>query len=165
MGNIVNQSREYKIYDRESHRFFVVPKEVYCELKRHIWAAQKQAQRHGHCRCPQNRLWQCDGCCVGCAYRNHDGEWSLDQELEIKGDTRADSAADFEDGVLDGIYYGQVLKRLEELCPGASRIGCLRLAGFSEREIAEMVGIPCSTFRSRLKKARVQLLDEFGDVA
>lgn len=158
------QPRAYKIYDRESHMFFPVTKEIYYAHCRPIWAAQRKAQRNGLCRCPQSKLWQCSGCCAGCPYRNHDGEWSLDQESEIMGETRVDPDADFEDGVLDGIYYGQVLKRLEEICPEALRIGGLRLAGFNEREISDIIGVPRSTFRSQIDKAKAQLLEEFGDV-
>ena len=80
------------------------------------------------------------------------------------GDIREDESANLDGFVTDRIVFEQLLKRLDELMPDARRIGELRLDGFSDSDIADIIGIPRTTFHSRLKKAKAQLHDEYSDL-
>lgn len=75
-----------------------------------------------------------------------------------------DQSANVEEMVTDRITLQQLLGRLEELFPGASHIVELRMEGLSDRDIAEKIGIPRSTFRSRFDKVIALLREEFGDI-
>lgn len=80
------------------------------------------------------------------------------------GDIREDESANLDGLVTDRIMFEQLLKRLDELMPEARRIGELRLDGLSDRDISDILGIPRTTFLSRLKKAKAQLHDENCDL-
>ena len=83
------------------------------------------------------------------------------------GDIREDESASLDSLVVDRIVFEQLLKRLDVLMPEARRIGELRLDGLSDNDIADVLGIPRTTFRSRLKKATTYLLRRntaYGDV-
>ncbi|MHB1154873.1 MAG: RNA polymerase sigma factor [Eubacteriales bacterium] len=139
-------------------------KEFYYEYYRPIWCTQKKAQKRGQCRCPKSKLWRCDGCCLDCPYHSSGIVWSLEHEQELMGDIHEDPSADVESIVTDKIILQLLFKRLNELFPEACRIGELRMEGISDRDIANLVGIPRSTFRSRLKKVEILLRDEFGNI-
>ena len=79
------------------------------------------------------------------------------------GDIREDESANLDGFVTDRIVFEQLLKRLDELMPDARRIGELRLDGFSDSDIADIIGVPRTTLLSRLKKAKAQLREEYGD--
>lgn len=159
-----NQDREYKIYIPNTHQFIPVTKEVYYDYYRPIWRIQKQAQKYGQCMCPRSKLWRCDGCCLECPYHAAGNMSSLDYEQEIRGDVHEDQNANVEEMVTDSISLQQLLRRLEELFPGAGRIVELRMEGLADRDIADIVGIPRSTFRSRFDKVTALLREEFGDI-
>jgi len=80
------------------------------------------------------------------------------------GDIREDESANLDGFVTDRIVFEQLLKRLDELMPDARRIGELRLDGFSDSDIADIIGVPRTTFLSRLKKAKALLHDEYHDI-
>ena len=79
------------------------------------------------------------------------------------GDIREDESANLDGFVTDRIVFEQLLKRLDELMPDARRIGELRLDGFSDSDIADIIGVPRTTFLYRIKKAEAQLREEYGD--
>lgn len=161
---MTNQDREYKIYLQSIHQLIPVTKEIYYEYYRPIWRTQKEAQKHGQCMCPRSKLWCCDGCCLDCSYHALGNIQSLDYTQELMGDILEDPNADSESVITDRITLQQLFLRLDELFPEARRIGELRMSGLSDRDIAELMGIPRSTFRSRLKKIESLLHDEFGDI-
>lgn len=68
------------------------------------------------------------------------------------GDKHEDPSADVESIVTDKIVLDKLFKQLDELFPEARRIGELRMEGVSDRDIADILGMPRSTFRSRLVK-------------
>lgn len=80
------------------------------------------------------------------------------------GDKREDPCADVESIVTDKIVLDQLFKRLDKLFPEARRIGELRMEGVSDRDIADLVGIPRSTFRSHLEKVEALIREEYGDI-
>lgn len=159
-----NPDREYKVYIPSTHQFIPVTKEFYYEYYRPIWRIQKEAQKHDQCMCPRSKLWRCDGCCLDCPYHAPGNVWSLEYEQELMGDKHEDPSADVETIVTDKIVLEQLFKRLDELFPEARRICELRMEGISDRDIADLVGIPRSTFRSRLEKVETLLREEYGDI-
>ena len=149
MSNNENQEKDYKIYIPQSSEFIPVSKEMYQEYYRPIWRHQKKMQKLGNCLCTKGNHWKCDGCCLDCPY--HDRiTLSLDYELEILGDIRADECSNSEDTIL----LSSLLKRLNELCPEAIEIGLLKLNGFSERATEEKLDIPRKTFKYPIDKAK-----------
>lgn len=166
MKNQANQSpdREYKVYIPSTHQFVPVTKDFYYEYYRPIWCIQKEAQKHDQCMCPKSKLWRCDGCCLDCPYHAPGNVWSLEYEQELMGDKREDPSADIESIVTDKIVLDKLFKRLDELFPEARRIGELRMEGVSDRDIADILGMPRSTFRSRLAKVEALIREEYGDI-
>lgn len=157
-------TREYSIYIPATRQRISVDKAVYDEFYRPIWNTFRKAHRHQCCSCPGNRWWLCSGDCAECKYRTAGDSLSLEYEQELLGDIREDESASLDSLVVDRIVFGQLLKRLDVLMPEARRIGELRLDGLSDNDIADAIGIPRTTFRSRLKKAKAQLHDEYSDL-
>ena len=157
-------TREYSIYIPATRQRIPVDKAVYDEFYRPIWSTFRKAHRHQCCSCPGNRWWLCSGDCSECKYRTAGDSLSLEYEQELLGDIREDESASLDSLVVDRIVFGQLLKRLDVLMPEARRIGELRLDGLSDNDIADAIGIPRTTFRSRLKKAKAQLHDEYSDL-
>lgn len=157
-------TREYSIYIPATRQRIPVDKAVYDEFYRPIWNTFRKAHRHQCCSCPGNRWWLCSGDCSVCKYRTAGDSLSLDYEQEVVGDIREDESADLDGFVIDRIVFEQLLKRLDELMPEARRIGELRLDGLSDSNIADILGVPRTTFLSRLKKAKAQLHDEYSDL-
>ena len=58
----------------------------------------------------------------------------------------------------------QLLHDLAQIMPEAIKVGILREQGLAESAIAAELGIPRTTLRSRLAKAREQLAQEYPDV-
>ena len=113
----------------------------------------------------------CDGDCLICpfhapgdnlsldlTYKNSDGE-----EFSML-DKLADPSASIQDVVTDQIVLDMLFQRLAEIMPEARLIGDLRMAGLSDAEIADKIGIPRTTFLSRLKKAKELLQREYPDL-
>ena len=63
----------------------------------------------------------------------------------------------------DRIVLEQLFKRLADLMPEAADIGKLRMQGLSDEAIAKSIGIPRTTFLSRIKTAKKQLEKEYPD--
>jgi hypothetical protein len=158
------QTREYSIYIPSIKQRLPVTKAVYDEYYRPIWRTFNKAHRHGICSCPGYKWWLCDGDCAICKYRTAGDNLSLDYEREVLGDIREDESVDFDSFVTDRIVFEQLLKRLDELMPEARHIGELRLSGLSDAAIADIIGIPRTTFLSRVKKAKAQLHNEYSDL-
>lgn len=159
-----SQIREHYIYDADTKQRIPVSDEIYNEYYRPIWNTFRKAHRHGCCSCPGSKWWLCNGDCAVCKYRTAGDSLSLNYEQELLGDIREDESANLDSLVVDRIVFGQLLKRLDVLMPEARRIGELRLDGLSDNDIADALGIPRTTFRSRLKKAKAQLHDEYSDL-
>lgn len=157
------QDRDYKIYIPSTHQFIPVTKEVYYDYYRPIWRIQKQSQKYGQCMCPRSKLWRCDGCCIDCPYHAAGNVSSLDYEQELTGDVHEDPNANVEAMVSDQMVLQQLFYRMDELFPEARRIVELRMEGKSDRDIADLIGIPRTTFRSRLDKIAARLREEFSD--
>lgn len=156
--------KEHFIYDPATKQRIPVSDEIYNEFYRPIWKTFRKAHRHGTCSCPGTRWWICTGDCATCKYRTAGDSLSLEYEQEIMGDIREDESANLDGFVTDRIVFELLLKRLDELMPDARRIGELRLDGFSDSNIANIIGVPRTTFLSRLKKAKAKLRNEYDDI-
>ena len=173
MSNQANQSqpRIYKIYLPHEKQWVEVTQEQYQAYFRDIWATRKRAQKHGQCMCPKSKLWLCDGDCLACRFHAPGDNLSLDLTFENENgeehsllDKLADRSARIDDIVTDQIMLDMLFTRLREIMPEAHRIGDLRLAGLSDAEIADQIGIPRTTFLYRLKKAKELLQIEYPDL-
>jgi DNA-directed RNA polymerase specialized sigma24 family protein len=159
-----------KIYDRDSRQWIDVTEEQYRDYMRDTDRTRKKMQGRKECNLERSKFWLCDGCCVGCPYRMKGRMTSMDEQLgaEESGedftlhDVIGDPKSAFEDQTVDRIYYRQIINRLMDLYPEAIEIGELRMQGKNDSEIAEIIGVKRTTFRSRLEKAKKQIYEEMG---
>ena len=126
-------------------------------------------QGRGLCCCPRNKWWVCDADCLTCEYRNADVIASLDSPIGEDDDdltlmdTIADDSVVVSELATDRIVLEQLFKRLADMMPEAENIGRLRLQGLSDEQISREIGIPRTTFLSRIKAAKKQLEKEYPD--
>ena len=165
------ETREYKIYLPHEKQWVEVTKEQYYGYYRDIWATRKRAQAHGQCMCPKSKLWLCDGDCLACQFRSAGDNLSLDLTYSNEGgdefsllDKLAAGSAGVEDVVTDQIILTELIRRLGEIMPEARHIGELRLEGLTDTEIADVIGIPRTTFLSRIKKVAEAIKREHPDL-
>lgn len=171
MSNNANQSKTHRIYLKYTKEWVEVPEEYYREHTRYYDAFRKKAQYHGQCACPKNKFWLCDGDCYFCEFRRAGDMLSLDYESENEDgdsasmlDSTPDSAPLVDEVVCDKATLDQLFDRLSELMPQAEEIGRLRMQNLSDEEIADIIGVKRTTFRSRLSKAKAILAEEYPDV-
>lgn len=173
MSNQANQSqtRIYKIYLPHEKQWIEVTEPQYYAYYRDIWATRKRAQSHGQCMCPKSKQWLCDGDCLICTFKAAGDNLSLDLAYENENgeeysllDELGDQSVSIDDVVTDQIMLDILFQRLGEIMPEARDIGDLRLAGLSDAQIADVIGIPRTTFLYRLKKAKELLKDEYPDL-
>lgn len=162
-----NNTRQ--IYIRSQRRWQEVPEDVYQEHIRFHDTYRHRMQDRGLCCCPRNKWWVCDADCLTCEYRNADVIASLDAPIGeeddglILMDTIADESVAVSELATDRIVLQQLFKRLADLMPEATDIGKLRLQSLSDEAIAKKIGIPRTTFLSRIKTAKKQLEKEYPD--
>lgn len=165
-----NHVNPYRIYIKSSHEWVEVSEEVYRDHTRYYDAFRKRHQTHGQCVCPKNKFWLCDGDCCSCEFHRPGDKLSLDYETENEdGDTCSpmdaleDTSPLVDEIVCDKAALDQLFIRLNELMPEARQIGMYRQQGLSDEQIAKLIGIKRTTFRSRLEKAKAQLASEYPD--
>lgn len=171
MANKENQSKTEtrRIYIRSQRRWQEVSEEVYQEHTRFHDTYRHRMQDRGLCCCPRNKWWICDADCLTCEYRNADVIASLDAPIGEEGDdlilmdTIADESVAVSELASDRIVLEQLFKRLADLMPEAENIGKLRMQGLSDEAIAKEIGIPRTTFLSRIKAAKKLLAQEYPD--
>lgn len=156
----------YRIYLKATRQWVEVSEEYYRNHTRYYDAFRKRHQSHGQCICPKNKFWLCDGDCYNCEYRRagdnlsldykvEDGEGNEKSWLDDLPDTTPDAQSVLEDReLLDALY-----RRLEELDPEGRRICQLIMAGKSERESAEIMGLARSTYKRHREKLMADLFE------
>ena len=158
-----------RIYNRSQRRWQEVPEDVYQEHIRFHDTYRHRMQGRGLCCCPRNKWWVCDADCLTCEYRNADVIASLDSPIGEDDDdltlmdTIADDSVVVSELATDRIVLEQLFKRLADMMPEAENIGRLRLQGLSDEQISREIGIPRTTFLSRIKAAKKQLEKEYPD--
>lgn len=171
MANKENQSKTEtrRIYIRSQHRWQEVSEEVYQEHTRFHDTYRHRIQGRGLCRCPRSKWWVCDADCLTCEYHNADVIASLDAPIGEDDDNLSlmdaitDDSMTVSELATDRIVLEQLFKRLAELMPEAESIGKLRMQGLSDEAIAKVIGIPRTTFLSRIKAAKKLLAHEYPD--
>ena len=81
MANKENQSKQYRIYIKESKSWVDVNKEFYTDYYREINAYRKRQQEHGRCVCPASKRYLCDMDCMTCPYAKAGDQLSLDNTV------------------------------------------------------------------------------------
>jgi DNA-directed RNA polymerase specialized sigma24 family protein len=160
-----------RIYVKSTKTWLDVTDEQYKDHMRECDRIRNKMQSHKACSCPRNKFWMCDGCCDDCDYKVSGAILSMDAPMgEDEGgdefslhDIVGDPESDFESKQLKDLFYMQIIHRLGELYPEAITIGQLRLEGKTDTEISEIIGVPRTTFRSRIEKAKKQILAELGE--
>ena len=153
-------NKDKKFFVPVSGQWVEVSEEIYYEYYRPIWRTHEYAQRHGQCRCRKSDIWKCDGICQGCEFYTAGNQISFDGTVdEEEGDDLmlenaiADEASPLEEIITDMELLDALYEELERLESERRQI-CELLMQYSEREAAEMMGIPRSTFKR--KWSRVQ---------
>lgn len=171
MQKNVNQSKPYRIYDKQTKTWFEVTSKQYAEFDHWRTNLRKREQYHHRCMCPRNKWWLCDGMCQDCEYHAPGDILSLDMPTSnAEGDemtlleTLEDVTPSIESIICDKVELDQLFERLNTLMPEAMQIGQLRQDGLSDEAIAKIIGIKRTTFLSRLKKAKEQLAIEYPDL-
>lgn len=166
-----SQTRIYKIYLPHEKKWVEVTEAQYYAYYRDIWATRKRAQEHRQCMCPKNKQWLCDGDCLVCRFHAPGDNLSLDLTYENSDgeeysmtDKLAYQSTNIDDIVTDQIMLDMLFQRLGKIMPEARRIGELRMAGLSDAEIADKIGVPRTTFLYRLKKAKEFLQNEYPEL-
>ena len=153
-------NKDKKFFIPVSGQWVEVSEEIYYEYYRPIWRTHEYAQRHGQCRCRKSDIWKCDGICQGCEFYTAGNQISFDGTVDEEEDDDlmlenaiADEASPLEEIITDMELLDALYEELEHLEPERRQI-CELLMQYSEREAAEMMGIPRSTFKR--KWSRVQ---------
>lgn len=81
MSKNVNQSKQYRIYIKESKSWVDVNKEFYTDYYREINAYRKRQQEHGRCVCPASKRYLCDMDCMTCPYAKAGDQLSHDNTV------------------------------------------------------------------------------------
>ena len=163
-------ANQYYIYIRSTHERIPVTQQQFNDYYRDINAFRKKQQRHGRCACPEYKHLECDMNCVTCQSQRAGDSLSLDYTtVDDEGneqawiDTLADRSPLMDEIIADSQQLEQLFIRLKELMPEAIQIGKLRLEGYTDVDIAKRIGIRNTTFRSRLKRAKKILSEEFPE--
>ena len=134
-------------------------------------ALRKRQHRHGECTCPKALWFKCTTDCTTCPFRTTtnislDGIYS--NEGEAYGDeylfqeTKTDYIS-FEDTFANREECKEILKRVYELMPELIEVGNLRLSGYTNSKVAEILGTKRSTLDSRIAKIYNIIKKEFPD--
>lgn len=92
MVNKVNQSKEYRIYIKESKNWVDVNKELYTNHYREINTYCKRQQEYDRFICPANKRYLCDMDCFTCPYAKVDDQFPLTTLLVTVTATKRDGS-------------------------------------------------------------------------
>lgn len=144
----------------------VVSEEVYKEYMRPVWRERYHARKEGRCHVPYHR---CRGDCGTCAPHAAGTKISEntpicggDGELTV-GDMLADDAPSLDDIIIKKELYEALHAEIDRLDPEDRQICELIQAGYSERQAAEMLGLPRSTYKRRKAKLMAMLKGKLAD--
>ena len=155
-------NKDKKFFIPVSGQWVEVSKEIYYEYYRPIWRVHNNAKYRGQCRCTKSEMWKCDGVCQGCPYYTAGDTVSLDCSLEEDdGNLTVENTLESDDSSIESIIIDMELlealyNELESLDPERRQI-CELMMQYSEREAAEMMGIPRSTFKRRWSQVQKYL--------
>lgn len=170
---MTNNDKQHYIFIQNGNQKISVPKEELDAFYKETSVFRRRQMRLGLCSCPKRKWLYCDTDCENCRYRFDSYKtYSMDEavpgadddvEEMPKHDVITDDVPAFEDVIADVEQMQALLDRIREIMPEAIQIGELRLQGKTDAVIAETLGIPRTTFLSRLKKFRKALDEEVSD--
>jgi len=147
--------------DLEFQGRIYVTKEMYNEYMKSTWSEWKRNERSTRCQVSNGRggVKRCDKDCKECPHFRSGKSVSLDEvyekyELEI-----ADKSPSIIEKMVEEERNAALWKAVEELDPLDQKIMKLLSEGFSERDMAEALGIPRTTISYR-KKISLDFLRE-----
>lgn len=170
MANKYNQSKQYRIYIKESKSWVDVNKEFYTNNYREINTYRKLQQEHSRCVCPASKRYLCDMDCLTCPYAKAGDQLSLDNtvndgdgnEKSWLDDVPNESAAIAE--ILEDVELLHALyANLNELDLEGRLICQLIMHGKSERDCSKEMGLSRNTFVYRRAKLLQKLRSELKD--
>ena len=134
-------------------------------------ALRKRQHEHGECTCPRKKWNKCTTDCVTCPFRTTTNI-SLDGIYSNEGDSYGDEYLfqetktdyiSFEDTFANREECKEILKRVYDLMPELIEVGNLRLLGYTNSKVAEMLGTKRTTLDSRIAKIYNIIKKEFPD--
>lgn len=166
----VNQSKQYRIYIKESKSWVDVNKEFYTNYYRDINSYRKRQQEHGRCVCPASKRYLCDMDCMTCPYAKAGDQLSLDNTVsDGEGNEKSwlDDMPDESVAIVEMIEDAELLRalyaKLNELDPEGRLICQLIMEGKSERDCGKEMGLSRNTFVYRRDKLFQKLRSELKD--
>lgn len=132
-------------------------------------ALRKRQHERGECTCPRKKWNKCTTDCVTCPFRTTTNI-SLDGIYSNEGDSYGDEYLfqetktdyiSFEDTFANREECKEILKRVYELMPELIEVGNLRLLGYTNSKVAEMLGTKRTTLDSRIAKIYNIIKKEF----
>ena len=159
-----------RIYDKVSKTWYEVTPEQYTEFDRFRTNKRKREQYHKRCMCPRSKWWLCDGMCDDCEFHAPGDTLSLDKPVSNSegdevtlADTLVDPAPTPEELICEMDELEHLFEDLAKLLPEAFQIGKLREDGKTDGEIAEIIKIKRTTFRSQIDRAAAILAKKYPD--
>lgn len=143
-------------YIKINHELIPVSEEVYQTASRWKERARYHARRSGICG--QNDYRRCEGDCAACpwqqtGYRTVSLNSLLGDEHEQDTTLISESQPLIEDIVADQMMLEQLYQQLDQLIPNGARVFKMRANRYTEREIAQVLGIKAqSTLNYRIRK-------------
>jgi hypothetical protein len=146
-------------YTPVGKKLIPVSEEIYLYHSR--WVAKERYQARRDHRCGSDNYSKCNGDCGHCIHQIPgdvlyiDSVISTDRDHAEDGDFGfdiPDARAAFEDRVIDELMLASLLKDLDGIMPDGGRIFSLIAHGFTERQVADNLGISQSTLNYRKNK-------------
>lgn len=168
MSNNANQSKQHRIYVKESKSWVDVSKEFYTNYYRDINAYRKRQQEHGRCVCPASKRYLCDMDCLTCPYTKAGDQLSLDNTVSNGNekswlDDTPDESAAIAEVLEDAELLRALYTKLNELDPEGRLICQLIMEGKSERDCGKAMGLSRNTYVYKRDKLFQRLRSELKD--
>ena len=143
-------------YIKVNRELIPVTEEIYQMVSHLNDKERNRARRDGECG--QSDYRDCKGDCSTCGWRTHGHRnISLNELMEDHADDKTSEFIDnnplVEDIVSDHLLLEQLYQQLDQLIPNGARVFQMRAYHFTEREIAQELGIKAqSTLNYRIRK-------------
>lgn len=143
-------------YIKVNRELIPVTEEIYQMVSHLNDKERNRARRDGECG--QSDYRYCKGDCSTCGWRTHGHRnISLNELMEDHADDKTSEFIDnnplVEDIVSDHLLLEQLCQQLDQLIPNGARVFQMRAYHFTEREIAQELGIKAqSTLNYRIRK-------------
>lgn len=162
-----NEKQSKKVYYRQTNEWIEVSDEFY---KIHVKQRDKHRDKmrdRNECVCPKDKRWLCDTDCLTCEFNNKGVLLYLDAYVNETKSSYSDlfsfEGDNTEKIIMDKLLLEQLLKLLETLDEESYKICELIMQGYSERSMANLLGIPKTTFQRRVKALKKDLFEKLKD--